>query len=115
MSKGQEFYAAFNNHEYIALYHYITQEISVGGLKHTIGLLHAYHTQTGGRHRQESAFITLYGLLKVESKTPQKVGSSTHVCKQILFWFAISQAFLYMGAEVGFETWIVTVVSNVIN
>ncbi len=48
----------------------------------------------------------------VEGETPQKAGPSTHTCKQIMFWFAISQAFLYMGAEVGFENWIVTVVSK---
>jgi hypothetical protein len=54
-----------NNYEHIALHHYITEEVSVEGLKHTVGLLHAYYSQTGGRHRQEYASITLYGLLKM--------------------------------------------------
>jgi fucose permease len=35
-----------------------------------------------------------------------------HIFKEVVFWFAILQVFLYMGAEVGFGNWIVTVVSK---
>jgi fucose permease len=49
----------------------------------------------------------------IQGEITQKLaGPSTHIFKQVVFWFAISQAFLYMGAEVGFETWIVAVVSK---
>jgi fucose permease len=48
----------------------------------------------------------------VESGMPQKSKSSKGIYKRAIFWFVISQAFLYMGAEVGFENWIVTVVSK---
>jgi fucose permease len=59
------------------------------------------------------SLISVHVPAAVESKIPQKLaGPPIHIFKQVMFWFAISQAFLYMGAEVGFGTWIVTVVTK---
>jgi MFS transporter, FHS family, glucose/mannose:H+ symporter len=46
-------------------------------------------------------------------KTHQKiVVPSKHIFKDVVFWLALSQMFLYLGTQVGFSNWIVTVVSK---
>jgi len=48
-----------------------------------------------------------------QSKTLQKsTVPSTHIFKQVVFWLSILQIFFFLGAEVGFANWIVTVVSK---
>lgn len=51
--------------ERVALHQYITDGIGVEGLKHMVGILHAYHNSTGAHERKEDAIVSLYGLLKM--------------------------------------------------
>jgi hypothetical protein len=85
-----------NEHERIALYTYIHEELGVEGLKHMVGFLHAYYQHTGARERKEDAVVTPYGLLKMLGY-PDKEAGRIEVQRKIM------NTLLYLS-----RTWVVT-------